>query len=502
GRYGRPVLKYSVIRPSGKALNYDPAKYKSAFERLAPVDGIEPKGSADLQWEYDSEAAAGDFEAARLMPQSALNVLEKMREQGAKRQRLEDEAQRVQKKLRVQSGAEEAEPRPTARAPVSSVGSFGGVVEFEMDNVDDSTIDAALELAPFEDPEDIALLASSRNAVAVPELQAKLASGAFDSDSESDSDKPASSTARNGSAAAAAAARFGEQLSEFDEEAAALARERERMSAIVLQLLAQEPSSFEADYNNSAPVDGSEKQKASQKSRDSKPSGSKGKGSGKADNSSSSDDSGSDSSSGESNGGSDDGSDQGSGKGSDDKASDDSSDSESDSDDDDSESDSDDESKSGDNDAMDVDDSNKPALTSLFGGGQQQQAVTGGGLFGGPSGGFKFTEALGLEADEPSAMIKDDDEEDSAPVTGGSRLTGPAERNLNANRLPAFFPDVDSPMFRRPEPVFQRQKTEEELEADLERTSKEMTKEYKAQLRSTVRKVQKLSDKRTQRRPN
>ncbi|KAJ2345741.1 hypothetical protein GGH92_003920 [Coemansia sp. RSA 2673] len=493
GRYGRPVLKYSVIRPSGKALNYDPAKYKSAFERLAPVDGVEPKGSADLQWEYDSEAAAGDFEAARQMPQSALNVLEKMREQGAKRQRLEDEAQRVQKKLRVQSGAEEAEPRPTARAPVSGVGSFGGVVEFEMDNVDDSTIDAALELAPFEDPEDIALLASSRNAVAVPELQAKLASGAFDSDSESDSDKPASSTARNGSAAAAA--RFGEQLSEFDEEAAALARERERMSAIVLQLLAQEPSSFEADYTSSAPVDGSEKQKASQKSRDSKPSGSKGKGSGKADNSSSSssDDSGSDSSSGESNGGSDDGSDQGSGKGSGDKASDDSSDSESDSDDD---------SESDDNDAMDVDDSNKPALTSLFGGGQQQQAVTGGGLFGGPSGGFKFTEALGLEADEPSAMIKDDDEEDSAPVTGGSRLTGPAERNLNANRLPAFFPDVDSPMFRRPEPVFQRQKTEEELEADLERTSKEMTKEYKAQLRSTVRKVQKLSDKRTQRRPN
>ncbi|KAJ1816259.1 hypothetical protein LPJ60_005393 [Coemansia sp. RSA 2675] len=88
-----------------------------------------------------------------------------------------------------------------------------------------------------------------------------------------------------------------------------------------------------------------------------------------------------------------------------------------------------------------------------------------------------------------------DDEEDSAPVTGGSRLTGPAERNLNANRLPAFFPDVDSPMFRRPEPVFQRQKTEEELEADLERTAKEMTKEYKAQLRSTVRKVQKLSDR-------
>ncbi|KAJ2873443.1 hypothetical protein GGH93_003209 [Coemansia aciculifera] len=496
GRYGRPVLKYSVIRPSGKALNYDPAKHKSAFERLAPVDGVEAKGSADLQWEYDSDAAAGDFEAARQMPQSALSVIEKMRDQGAKRQRLEDEAQRVQKKLRVQSGAEEAETRPTARAPVSSVGSIGGVVEFEMDNVDDSTIDAALELAPFEDAEDIALLASSRNAVAVPELQAKLASGAFDSDSESDSDRPARSAARSGSTAAAS---LDEHLSGFDEEAAALAKERERMSAIVLQLLAQEPSSFEADYTNSAPVDGSEKQKTSQKSRDFKPPGNKGKGSGKADSSSSSDDSGSDSSSSESNGGSDDGSDQGSDKGAGEKASDGSSDSESDSDD---ESESDSESESDDSDAMDVDDSNKPALTSLFGGDQQQQTGTGGGLFGGPSGGFKFTEALGLEADEPSAMIRDDDEEGSAPVTGGSRLAGPAERNLNANRLPAFFPDVDSPMFRRPEPAFQRQKTEEELEADLERTSKEMTKEYKAQLRSTVRKVQKLSDKRTQRRPN
>ncbi|KAJ2029661.1 hypothetical protein IWW57_001578 [Coemansia sp. S610] len=485
GRYGRPVLKYSVIRPSGKALNYDPAKYKSAFEKLAPIAGVEPKSSKDLQWEYDADAAAGDFEAARQMPQSALSAIEKMRDMGAKRQRLEDEAQRVQKKLRVQSGSDEAE---SAQAPMSSAGSLGGIVEFETENVDDSTIDAALELAPFEDAEDIALLASSRNAVAVPELQAKLASGAFDSDSESENEKPAKSKS-------VVAAKIEEHVSAFDEEAAALARERERMSAIVLQLLAQEPASFKSDFAGSAPVDGSDKQKTSQKSRDSKPSGNKGKGSGKADSgSSSSDGSGSDSSSGDSSGSSGDGSDQGSDKGSTDKASDDDSSSDSDE-----ESENEAESDSDEDGAMDVDDSSKPAPSSLFGGDQQQPI--GNSLFGGPSRGFKFTEALGLEADEPSAMINDD-EEDSAPVTGGSRLTGPAERNLNANRLPAFFPDVDSPMFRRPEPVFQRQKAEEELEADLERTAKEMTKEYKAQLRSTVRKVQKLSDRKAPRRPN
>ncbi|KAJ2816552.1 hypothetical protein FBU31_006535, partial [Coemansia sp. 'formosensis'] len=283
GRYGRPVLKYSVIRPSGKALNYDPAKYKSAFERLTPVEGVEPKSLADLQWEYDLEAATGDFEAARQMPLSALNVIEKMRDQSAKRQRLEDEAQRVQKKLRVQSGADVAEIRPTAQAPMSSVGNSSGVVEFEEDTVDDSVIDAALELAPFEDADDIALLASSRSAVAAPGLQAKLASGAFDSDSESESisDQPARSVAKGCSAATV---RLDEQLSGFDEEAAALARERERMSAIVLQLLSQEPSSF-GDEFGSAPVDGSDKKKTSQKSRDSKPSGNKGKESGRADSS-------------------------------------------------------------------------------------------------------------------------------------------------------------------------------------------------------------------------
>ncbi|KAJ2732345.1 hypothetical protein IW152_003894 [Coemansia sp. BCRC 34962] len=498
GRYGRPVLKYSVIRPSGKALNYDPAKYKSAFERLVPVAGVEPKSSKDLQWEYDVDAATGDFEAARQMPQSALNVIEKMCELGAKQQRLEDEAQRVQKRLRIQSGADEAGSHSTAQAPVSSVESVGGVVEFELDNVDDATIDAALELAPFEDAEDIALLASSRNAVAAPELQAKLASGAFDSDSESESEKPARSAAKSKSVAVAA--KIEEQASAFDEEAAALVRERERMSAIVLQLLAQEPSSFESGFAGSAPVDGSEKQKMSQKSRDYKPSGNKGKGAGKANGSSngSGSDSSSSGSNGSSDGGSDQGSDQGSDKGSSDKTGDDSS---SDSDEgSDEESESEAESDSGGDGAMDVDESSKSALSSLFGGDQQHQI--GSSLFGGPSGGFRFTEALGLEADEPSEMINDDDEEGLAPVTGGARLSGPAERNLNANRLPAFFPDVDSPMFRRPKPVFQRQKTEEELEADLERTSKEMTKEYKAQLRSTVRKVQKLSDRKAPRRPN
>ncbi|KAJ1795909.1 hypothetical protein LPJ59_004073 [Coemansia sp. RSA 2399] len=119
------------------------------------------------------------------------------------------------------------------------------------------------------------------------------------------------------------------------------------------------------------------------------------------------------------------------------------------------------------------------------------------GMFGASSSGFRFTEILGLEADEPSArlVIADGHETASAPVTGGVQLTGPPERNLNANRLPAFFPDVDSPTFMRPEPVFQRQKNIEELEKDLEDVREELSKDYKAQHRSAVKRSQKMRQK-------
>ncbi|KAJ2005704.1 hypothetical protein GGI04_002141 [Coemansia thaxteri] len=509
GRYGRPVLKYSIVRPSGKMLNYDPAKHKLAFERLAASD-VEPKLSSDLQWEYDQEAARGDFEAASQMPQSALDAIEKAQKLCSKRQRLEEEAQRVQKKLRLQNGADMPDDQQEdhgftttsstkEEAKQSSYIDRSGVVDFD-EGPADSTIDAALDLAPFEDAEDIALLVSSRNAVPVPELQAKLASGAFDSDSEYETEI--------GAKKHASAALSVESQDISTEEMAELARERERMAAIMRQLLAQEPSSVVSNVASSAPVDGSEKTRSGQSTRGSRGSGNKGNKSDKASSNSSSDsnsDSDSSSSSGseESGSGSAGGSDQGSDQGSGDESSSSESDSDSESE---SEPDSDSESE-GDNNgdgAMDVDEPSRSALKDLFCSTQQPNAQASGGgsgLFGAPSSAFKFTEALGLEEDEPSAMAREDDDYE-APVTGGSRLTGPAERNLNANRLPAFFPDVDSPMFKRPEPVFQRQKTEEELEADLERISKEMTKEYKAQHRSTVRKTQKLADRRAPRQPN
>ncbi|KAJ1948980.1 hypothetical protein FBU59_001347 [Linderina macrospora] len=144
---------------------------------------------------------------------------------------------------------------------------------------------------------------------------------------------------------------------------------------------------------------------------------------------------------------------------------------------------------------MDVDEevpAAKSELKSLFGG---ETTSTGGGLFGSSSGGgFKFTEALGLEEDEPSAIGKTIDEQ--APVTGGATLDGPAIRNLNANRLPMFFADIDAPAFKQPEPVFQRQQTEDELNEQLDQQRADLTKEYKSQHRSVVKKSQKLRQRR------
>ncbi|KAJ1726768.1 hypothetical protein LPJ61_004971, partial [Coemansia biformis] len=150
----------------------------------------------------------------------------------------------------------------------------------------------------------------------------------------------------------------------------------------------------------------------------------------------------------------------------------------------------------GEPDAMDVDEDETPAggLKGLFGGSGGEAAK--GGMFGDTqSGQFLFTEMLGLEADERSAALEAEADSHMGPVTGGARMDGIAERNLNANRLPMFFPDVDAPTFRRPEAAFQRQKTEEELEADLDGVRRELTDEYKAQQRAAQRKARKLYER-------
>ncbi|KAJ2156461.1 hypothetical protein GGF46_005164 [Coemansia sp. RSA 552] len=126
-------------------------------------------------------------------------------------------------------------------------------------------------------------------------------------------------------------------------------------------------------------------------------------------------------------------------------------------------------------------------------GSSSKEASGGGGLFGGD---FKFTQMLGLDADEPSAFMQAEGQAQHAgPVTGGVRVSGPAERNLNDNRLPAFFPDMDSPAFKRPDAAFQRQKPDEDLEAELEAVRRERTQEYKALQRATVRKNRKLFER-------
>ncbi|KAJ1888437.1 hypothetical protein LPJ66_008579 [Kickxella alabastrina] len=535
GRYNRPVFKFAMLKDNGKQFTYDPVKYKNNFEKL--FGSVRPKNWKDLQWEYSEEQAKEDFEQAKQLPQAVVERNDAVAERLSKRQRLEADSQRVQERLKAlamgqQSASTDVEIFDDMRVDLD--GGFADDSDIEGLDADEKV---ELSMAAFEDAEEIASLVASASSKSNPELLAKLSSGVFDSDSEDDSEEPIEiekkpeAEAEEQSEAPVAlpveakageyvapsfvehvAPSFGYVAPSFAEHVAPsaedieLAKERQRTADILKRMLGGSKAAVEyapkaavvfdsEDEDDSvsqdAPQDGAGKKSASSKKQASESE------SASSDDSDRSSDSGSgndnDSSSGLASG-----SGSGAGPGKDDGSSDDDSDSDagndSSSDDDDDSSD-DEDSKDVQSDAMDVDDDskteNKPS--SLFGG----SSGIGGGLFGALSGGFKFTEALGLEADEPSAMALDSQDEDEAPITGGARLPGgPIERNLNANRLPMFFPDTDAMTFRRPEPVFQRQKTEDELEADLESARSELTREYKAQHRSTVRKTNKMRENR------
>lgn len=439
GRYGRPVLKYMVVRPCGRKLRYDPVRYKNSFERLtseaSPVEHI--------QWEYDGKAAAEDFEQAKKLPQDVVDMLKSSLKRYMEPSE-EEEEEHNQKKLRKQQSL------------------------FEMEESSDE--EGYNVVPPMDEAYNGELMGDSAQlGVPNPEVEKRLADGVFDSDSEDDVETTQRSTKPH--------ATEDNDLA-TDSERIALERERNRTSAILSQLLGSIDQESPQDGGNSSNSQ-DKKQKQSKQSENTK--------SNKPSKDSDSDDSsGDDSTSGSGSGSNDDGSSSGDGDGNQSESTS-SSDSDSDSD-----SDSEDESDG----EMEVDDdrTSKNELKDIFG----KNNDNSGGLFGSSSSGFKFTEALGLEEDEAPANVQNAQE--MAPTITGHEsstvATGPSGRNLNANRLPPFFPDVDSPMFRKPEPTFMRQKTEEELEAEWEKARPEMTKEYKAQARSAARKAQKMRDRR------
>ncbi|KAJ2511029.1 hypothetical protein H4217_007583 [Coemansia sp. RSA 1939] len=545
GRYNRPVLKLALVKPDGNPFMYEPLRYKNGFEKL--FGSVRPKNWEDLLWEYDEEAAKADFSAARKASEKLAALAEASHQRVAKKLDSRVDGKHDKQTDCLASRRGDKKLRDSGSAECESDDDADMLDQLQMKRGRE-TQQLAKETAgdvPFEDAEDIASLVANTGQQAIaPELQAKLASGAFDSDSEDESmgsdsnglgDGPPSKRQKMGQDAVSPGVISTDRMSA--EELLNAKRERQRTSAILEQLLQDTdiggadggadshekgPATdgtiaFESDSKineNLEPCDGSSSDRRKSSSAKDKPIKKT-----KESNSSSSNSSSSDSS--------DDSEDSlisGSGPGSSDKDEDGMSEKSSDSDSDsdsgsDSDSDSDkssdsdsDDDKDDEDGAMDVDvHTTKASYSELFGEDESskqesqnpQAPKSSSGMFGGAtSSGFRFTEILGLEADEPSAMSTMaaremvDHPVVNAPVTGGVRLTGPPERNLNANRLPAFFPDTDSPAFKRPEPLFQRQKNIEELEKDLEDDRAELTKDYKAQHRSAVRRSQKMRQKR------
>ncbi|KAJ2451821.1 hypothetical protein EV183_003349 [Coemansia sp. RSA 2336] len=507
-RYGRPVLKHTIIKPNGKPLVHDPSKHKYAVERI--FASAEPKSLNELQWEYNPTLAQSDFETARKLSSSTIAQIKKIDERQTKKRRIENEDEQAHEILLQQSKETDRD------AEIEDGGFESDSSGSEILDVDAEEILAQQNLnyepAPFEGADEIASLISKVPAKLDPELQAKLESGVFDSSSEDEADTEPSPAAVNN---ASRATKPHGRLMSFEDEL--LAKERKRATEIALQFLdddSTEPAGVldfadQANSTKSRPQDGissklTQSESTSDSSSDSSSSDSSSSDSSSDSCSSSETDSTSNSDSDDSSGmntssgsGSDSSSDEDSSDDSDDESS---SDSDSSSDESDSDSDDEDssESEAGGNgsDAMEIDEKPPNSTSSLFESASKDNS--GGGLFSGSeNGNFKFTQALGLEADEPAAVQEMETDDHLRPVTGGSRIAQPAERNLNANRLPMFFADVDSPMFRKPEAVFQRQKTEEELEEELENTRQDKTREYKSLQRSALRKSRKLYENRT-----
>ncbi|KAJ1783864.1 hypothetical protein LPJ59_006478, partial [Coemansia sp. RSA 2399] len=239
GRYNRPVLKLSLVKPDGKPFMYEPLRYKNGFEKL--FGSVRPKDWRHIAWEYNEDEAKADFDAARKLPERLAALADASRERVAKR--IESRAGRKQE-------AESDDTSAAASNQLERKRKQDALAVYESD--EDADIldqlqmkrgrtterqlveDAAADMAPFEDADDIASLVANAGQHAVaPELQAKLASGAFDSDDsdsdDSDSSKPSKrlKTVHDGP--------YAERMTA--DELLDAKRERQRTSAILGQLL-------------------------------------------------------------------------------------------------------------------------------------------------------------------------------------------------------------------------------------------------------------------------
>ncbi|KAJ1765202.1 hypothetical protein LPJ69_001405, partial [Coemansia sp. RSA 1752] len=226
-KYGRPVLKHTLMRSNGKALVCDPAKNKHTVDRV--FASVPSKPSSDLLWEYNPDHAQLEFAAARKLSAETIAQKQAIEKRLARKRQIDGDAERAQKRLMLQGHVAVAKEREESED--SDDGGFESDSGSEILDLDTAEILAQqnfIEATPFENADEVARLvaqAAARN----PELQAKLESGAFDSSSE-DEDDVSSNVARVGPSHTTlsmhALATTGSAMDY------ALARERKRVAAI------------------------------------------------------------------------------------------------------------------------------------------------------------------------------------------------------------------------------------------------------------------------------
>ncbi|KAJ2820642.1 hypothetical protein IWW50_004977, partial [Coemansia erecta] len=193
-KYGRPVLKHTLVKPNGKSLTYDPAKHKHSIERV--FASADPKKPSDLLWEYNPDDVLSEFKKARKLSPETLAECEKIEKRLARKRQIEGDAQRAHKRMLLQNQTVVAGAQTEyGKEDNNDDGGFESDSGSEILDVDTAEILARQNIndgaAAFENADEIAMLVASATAKLNPELQAKLESGVFDSSSEDEDDEQA-----------------------------------------------------------------------------------------------------------------------------------------------------------------------------------------------------------------------------------------------------------------------------------------------------------------------
>ncbi|KAJ1719290.1 hypothetical protein LPJ61_006337, partial [Coemansia biformis] len=119
-RYGRPVLKYSIIKPNGRRFTYDPIRSGKNYARHNGA--ITSKHSSDLQWEYDAERAREDFALAKRLPDNTVALMKETERRLSKRRKIEEDSRKAKERLLAQSVKAPVSKPTTAMSDSTNVG--------------------------------------------------------------------------------------------------------------------------------------------------------------------------------------------------------------------------------------------------------------------------------------------------------------------------------------------------------------------------------------------